>query len=285
MNNQQELSLIRIIYFTTQFYLIGLNKFFPMWKNVPLELWRPHGLLIFFPELFIQNHFSVLILIWQLSFIFCILGLFYRLNVLLNLSLGTIIIGYCHGFGTYFHIYMPIILCNLILAFSPANLCFSLDKLFWKKNSSQIDNIFAKLSIFNVKMIICLVYFSAGISKLINGGISWVYSDTLRNYFVGAFLNYPDINYLPRKLALSRYLYEWPLICKILAGLTILFELTLPLALFKRFRYYILTFVVFQISVYFLLYLSFMSFFVIFSVWLPALIAPLLTSKFKNINE
>jgi hypothetical protein len=82
-----------------------------------------------------------------------------------------------------------------------------------------------------VRVIFVTVFFAAGLSKLRAAGLSWVMSDTLRHYILeNQYVFHADAIH-----AWSRPLVEWlvgyPVLCRILAGLTLVLELSAPLAL------------------------------------------------------
>lgn len=274
MTYSQRLGLTRILFFTMMLYLMASRDYFWGWALVPEEFWYPTGVFSWFSEPPITTPIlKVFVYSWRLSFIPVILGLGYRYFGPINAILGFLIVNFAHSYGYQTHTYMPLILASLPLAFSPAADSMSLEKYLWKKKPQHNEEIY-KRTIFNLKLVFCVVFFCAGLSKVINGGWQWVAGDTLRNYFVNASVIYTDINFLARQTALNLKLYDWPLLCNILAAMAILIECAAPLALWRSRLAAIIvpSLFVMQTFIYFTIYVNFSYYLGLYLVWLPDLL-------------
>lgn len=272
MSSLRQLGLVRILFFSCQFLFMARGPFFSMWSEVPVALWYPNGLmsLIADPAL-VQSYLPTLVTFWKVSFLFVILGLGYKYVAPLNVLAGFFIVNFSHSFGSQIHIYLPIVLASLPLAFSPAGAKYSLDSLILKNRMATPNEKAVKLTLFNMRLVFCVVYFSAGLSKILRGGLSWVTGDSLRNYLISAPLNYPEGYHIGKELAWNIALYDWPILCRVLAGLTLILELSAPLALLGRgYSVVIITcLMIFQISIYLTVLVNFISYLPLYVVWIP----------------
>ena len=271
MKSSKEIAIVRILFFSLEYFLLARGNYFKLWAYVPSELWHPNGLMTFVEDpKSIQALIPYIFMFWKFTLPLLVVGLAYRIVAPLNAVAGFILINFAHSFGYQTHTFMPIVLGSLVLSFAPANTVLSLDKFIFRKPSIFGEDR-NKLGLFNLRLILCLVYFSAGLSKIINGGISWINSDTLRNYFIMAYINYPDVNPTARQLSLNTLLYDYPIVCRILAVVVIMIEIAAPLALLKGAWSVVIIFglLCLQISAYFTIFVNFQAYLILYIAWVP----------------
>ncbi|CAN5425489.1 hypothetical protein BH10BDE1_BH10BDE1_04540 [soil metagenome] len=275
MNDSKEasfnLGVTRFVYFALVFYLVGVERYFLDWQNVPTEFWLPTGPLLAFdrPPLSIEVH-TWLFYFWRWSLPACALGVGYRVLAPLNFIAGFILMNYAHSFGYQTHTYMPVLLVGLTLSFSAASDVLSLDSILfrkWLKPSNDVRLYALPLRI--AQLTFCLVFFSAGISKLRAGGVEWFTTDTLRNYFLLSSILYEDINAVAHQFRLNHALYSIPWLCHVLAFLTITLELSAPLAFFKRRAAWIIVPALFfaQVFIFFTIFVNFRIYLAAYAAW------------------
>lgn len=278
MSPMAQLGLVRILFFWLAYWQLAAHDYFLLWGGVPAEFWYPNGVMEFFsrPPLS-QDILMSLFTIWRWTFFPLIFGLGYRFIAPVNFVLGFIIVSFAHSFGYQTHTYMPVILVTLPLSLSPASDALSLDRLI-RKNSFILKPEVHERTLFNMKLVFCLVFFAAGTSKVINGGWEWVAGDTLRNYFLNASLVYSDINFRANDLAINILLYNWPILCKVFAGLAITIECSTLLILWKE-RLGVLivpALFIMQVAIYFTIFVNFSSYISLYIVWIVTLTSTLL---------
>ena len=265
------LAVTRFLYFALVFYLVGVDRYFLEWQNVPIEFWLPTGPMLAFdvPPLSIDMH-TWLFYFWRWSLPACALGLGYRVIAPLNFVAGFILMNYAHSFGYQTHTYMPVLLVGLTLSFAAASDVLSVDSiLFRKRLKPSIDVRLYALPLRIAQGTFCLVFFAAGVSKLRAGGFDWFTTDTLRNYFLLSSIRYEDINAVAHQFRLNHALYTIPWLCNVLAFLTIILELSAPLAFFKRRAAWFIVPALFfaQIFIFFTIFVNFRIYLAIYAAW------------------
>ena len=205
---------------------------------------------------------------------FVISGFGYKYIAPINAFLGLIVVNFSHSFGISIHVHMPVILASFPLAFSPAYLTYSIDSIFLREKWTINREQSGQRALFNMRLVLCLVYFSAGISKLRNGGVSWITGDTLRTNFIAAPINYPDVNSFARILSINTLLYDFPTLCRLLALLVVSIELAAPLALLGgAFSVIIISILLLlQVGAYFTIFVNFSGYLSLFAAWIPVFI-------------
>lgn len=237
--------------------------------SFPSELWLPQGLLVFFETPFSISTSAIQIIdwVWQLSALLCIFGFGFKYFSVVFLILTFFVHNVGHSFGYQTHSIMPLIVGLMILTFSPAAERLSIDSYLKKKKSSSLEDV--NLAVLTVRIVFCFIFFAAGLSKLVNGGLDWFLSDNLQNVFIQTQVYFPDTKKWVTSLGVPLYLAQHPLLCQILAAGTILLELITPLALLKgRVRNGIIFFIFLaQVGFYFALMANFRSYLALYLFW------------------
>jgi hypothetical protein len=228
------LGLCRVFFFAS-FYLLYLVREDLRWYALfPDGFFQPHSFFVWLP--FTSPSWDTLdglVTTFELSVILAALGLLTRMATAVSFVLGLYVIGlqFNYGYLHWAHAIVPLIMG--VLALAPCGDALSLDALIWKYRRRQRANAGGQYHwpVQLVRVIFVSVFFAAGLSKLRAAGLSWVMSDTLRHYI----LENQYVFHADAMQAWSRPLVEWlvgyPLLCRVLATLTVILELSAPLAL------------------------------------------------------
>lgn len=272
--NKYDLAIYRILFFALMCYFFGFSKYFVWFNLLPPEMWEPNGVLDLLNVRPLRySDFSVIFGLWQAALVFCVFGLFFRWVGPLCFFLGLYISCQGHSYGYQTHNYMPVFLATLPICFSRASDVFSLDYLFFKEKLKKlkVDESEYSWPIRSVQFVFCLVFFSAGISKVLHGGIDWVTSDTLRNYFMRAYISYFDVNTFATELRVNEWLYQHPLVCNLMAAVTVVVECASIFAFYsKRYAKMIVPMIFFfQVGIIFTIFVNFIYYIIIYLAWIP----------------
>ncbi len=188
------------------------------WLSLPAAGWETLGWLV---------------AAFELSVVLAALGLLTRIATAASFVLGLYVIGlqFNYGYLHWAHAVVPLVMG--VLALAPCGDALSLDALLRKYTTGRVVSPGGqhRWPVQLVRLIFVTVFLAAGLSKLRAAGLSWVASDTLRNYLI-------ENQYVFRAdatTAWGRPLAEWlvlhPGLCRVLAGLTLALELSAPAAL------------------------------------------------------
>jgi predicted DCC family thiol-disulfide oxidoreductase YuxK len=201
-------------------------------------------------------------------------GLFTRISTAGAFVLGTYLIGIPESFGKIHHADAILVWAMAVFALSRSGDGWSLDGLIRAaRRPGQPASPPSGEYTWPIRMmwlVMCVIFFCAGVSKLRHGGLSFVVSDALATHFIHA-------NYGIGRPA-GRPLTEWglwfarhPALCRFMGAGSLLFELALPLALFSRWARRIVVPGVFllQLGITFLMGPDFLRFAFCYLFWVP----------------
>ena len=169
-----------------------------------------------------------LLLIWKISMFFCIIGLLFPISSIIAFFGLLIMAGLPLNFGKIHHVnHMPVVILG-IMAFSFTAGGFSVDRLFFKKWMSKITVTTWALRTAQVYM--SLVYFASGYQKLNASGLDWIFSDNMQTILVTRSTVTP----------LGLWIAQFPMLCKMMALVTVVAQLSAPVALISlRWRLFV----------------------------------------------
>ena len=265
------LCVSRFFFFGYLFYLYR-GKSPSAWAEVPSVFWMP---ISFFDAFNIgvlpQESIAVLSLIWKAALLLSCLGLMTRVSTSLSFFLSIYLLGLPHNFGKIHHSDALIVVILGILALSRCGDAFSFDRVFkFMPNRHSPKSIKASAEytwpVRTCWLALCLVFFAAGVAKLRYSGLAWIFSDNMANILLlhHYFGNQPVTN-------LGLYLAQSEWICWLIAGTTLLFELTAPAALISKASRRILVpgLLLLQLGIALLLDVWFRPFFAAYLFWIP----------------
>ncbi|HET7599867.1 MAG TPA: HTTM domain-containing protein [Gemmatimonadales bacterium] len=161
-----------------------------------------------------------------------LVGLCTRPALLLFAGGNTLLVAHRYSYGELHHPEALLIIALWLLAVSPAGETMSLDALIERARiarhtakaapAAPVESPFARWPLRTVQWLLVLAYLSAGLSKLVNGGLDWFNGYTLVYYFAQDGLRWG----VPLGLELARH----PTLASLLSVGAVLLELTFALA-------------------------------------------------------
>jgi hypothetical protein len=254
------------------FLIATLVTSFSALGQLPVTILRPTGLMDLLPWSFYDQLLSpsgVLVFkgVMLVSLGLSTVGLFTSVTTKSSFVLVLLYQGLVRSFGHFNHDEMLAVYFLGVLAFVPCGDQFSLDH--WaKRKQPDKPNIAYGYPVLLMQLLMAWVYFSSAFVKLRVGGLKYLTPDNLpRLAIIHSLDNLHDTSF--------RYAFWLPQVrglLPIVVGLTLLWELIFPLAVFsRRARWWILGFgVVFHVSTLFLMNIFFpyqLAMYLIFVDW------------------
>lgn len=163
-------------------------------------------------------------LVWKLALFAAMAGIATRLSTAIACLLGIPLIGLTYCVSRPSHEMAAAAITLVVFALAWCGDAGSVDALLARRRGrpALAPSGEYRWPIRFVRVVISLAFFSAGLSKLRNGGLGWIFSDTLQ------------LTMAERGLPLGLWLAQWPRVCRALAGGVVCIELLHPLALVSR---------------------------------------------------
>jgi uncharacterized membrane protein YphA (DoxX/SURF4 family) len=270
------------VFFYLFIWLFTYPEYLFKTSHNPEGLWLPQGVFKFLsgPLLIPEKIIPFLVYSWHFLAAACVLGLFFRFSSVAFLVMTYFMYNLAHSYGYQTHTVMPLILVLIILASSPAGEFLSLDYFLKRRNPSDLSDY--NLTVLACRFIFCIVFFAAGISKVVNGGIEWITSDNLQNILIQTQIYFPDTKKWASSFKFALELARHPLLCHGVAAAIIGIELTVPLSLYKSsFRGWLIGLLLFaQFCFYFVLLVNFKTYLALYLFWInPASIVDYIQTR------
>jgi Vitamin K-dependent gamma-carboxylase len=241
------LGLCRIILFGTMFlYYVLTPRLFPSWGylgdfaswgSVSRAFWSPVWLMsvLHLPPASTQV-LAAMQIVWRAALLFSCVGLFTRISTAISFGLGIYLFGLAASFGRIHHTEHVLIFSFLIMACSRCGDAWSIDASIRKAKAPAVQGspVMSGEYTWPVRLIwvvIALIYFAAGISKVRHSGFDWIDSDSMRNYLISHAYH---ISVTDPLTSWGPALARTVMIPRILAAFGVIVELALPIALFSR---------------------------------------------------
>ncbi len=216
--------------------LFYLQIDFSDWADVDKFFWKPIWLFKHFRlPVFSKDQLVIIQFIWKAALGLSCIGLFTRMSTITSFVLGIYLIGLPHNFGKVDHSDAILVFIMGVMVLSRCGDSLSVDRLLLrllsKKNQSpSIPAASGEYTwpIMVAWLIMALVFFAAGVSKIGRSGLEWVMSDNMAILLIGS--NYGDSPLTTWGLRIAQF--GW--LCQMLAAGTIIFEIGFPLALISR---------------------------------------------------
>lgn len=280
-----DLGVNRILFYGWLFYARHDPLHFARFSALPASLWDPVTLFSMVETPIFSFSIALILNKLLLFFIFTSsVGFFTRSSTFVVALLYFVLVGSVQSFGYPTPDDLPLVLVALIFPFCSCGDSLSIDAVIrrWlakQVSTKDVSNVRAnpqtsdmyQWPIKLVQILFCLVFWSAGLSKLRNAGLNWITTDTVRNMILVAHTYRNDFLEPTRGMIFPIFIARYALMCKILATFTLALELVAPLALFvKRTTIPILLgLALAQISIYFLLFVNFKTFVALYFFWIP----------------
>jgi hypothetical protein len=226
------LSLCRALFFGAVF-LLYLREDFSAWGEVSESFWMP---VSFFKVLGVPSSdwLAVIESVWRVFLALSCLGLFTRLSTVTSFVLGLYLLGLSYNFGLLTHSRGLVVIVLGIMALSRCGDGFSIDRLIRMRRGSEPSIRRPRASgeytwpVRAVWLMLALVFFAAGVSKLRHSGLEWIFSENMATTLIWAqYRQFPLVSW-----GLDLAQYGW--LTRLMAAATIAFEISYPLTLFSR---------------------------------------------------
>jgi len=264
------LGLCRILFFGALF-LLYLDYDVTRWTEVSDSLWMPVWIFqILHLPILSSSLLVVLQSVWKISLALSCIGLFTRVSTVSSFILGTYLIGLPMNFGKVGHNEGLLVFVFGIMALSRCGDSCSIDRLIWKARrrndtSRQRPQVSGEYTwpVRAVWLTFALIFFAAGVSKLRQSGLEWVFSDNMAVLLLRA--QFEGKSAVPWVFFLAQH--QW--LTQLMAAATVAVEVGYPLALFSRRARWILVPSVFsmQIGISLLMGVTFSSFLICNLFW------------------
>lgn len=169
--------------------------------------------------------------LWKASLLLSFVGFVTRVSTVVAFVLGVYLIGVPYNFGKTDHMTALVVFVLGIMALSWSGDAWSIDALFRRKRGAAPPPPSGEYRwpVRAVWVAMSVVFFAAGMAKLMQGGLAWVTSEHFQISLVQRFY---DPN--PPTVRLGLWLAAHPLLARTFAGVSLLGELLFPLALVSR---------------------------------------------------
>lgn len=225
------LAVCRVLFFGAMF-LLYLPQDFSLWASVTDALWSP-TFLFMLPLLLVgEPALNIMQIVWKAALLLSCLGLFTRASTVTSFVLGLYLLGLPHNFGKVYHNDALLVFVFGILMASRCGDALSLDRRLGLAQLIVSEEGEAsgeyRWPIRAVWLVFALIFFAAGVAKLRNSGLAWVFSENMsvllikQQYDYGALVNW------------GVWFAQSPWLYSSLAATTLLLEAGYPLALVSR---------------------------------------------------
>lgn len=266
------LGFCRILFFGGIF-LFYLQSDFSAWAEVDKFFWKPIWLFkSFHLPVLTQDSLAIIQFIWKAGLGLSCIGLFTRMSTIASFVLGIYLIGLPHNFGKVNHSDAILVFIMGVMVLSRCGDSLSVDRLLLrlrsKKNQSPAKPAACGEYTWPIRvvwLIMALVFFAAGVSKIGRSGLEWVMSDNMAILLIER--NYGDSPLTSWGLYIAQY--RW--LCWMFAAGTIVFEACFPLALISRRARWIIVpaMTSIQIGIAIILGPGFRQFMLVYLFWIP----------------
>lgn len=227
----ETLGIARML-FLGALFVMYLRLDMSAWGAVSEAFWMPIALfrVVPLPRLSVEA-LDVLQTIFKASLLLGAAGLFTRPACTVAAALGLYLLGLPHNFGKTHHFDTVIVITLAILAVSRSGDSWSIDA--WRRSRSgqpaATPSGHYRWPIRSVWLLLSMVFFSAGALKLRNGRLGWMFSDNLS---VMLTQHAYQVSNADPMTSWGLWIAQFPVLCTIIAVLTVATEFGYPLALF-----------------------------------------------------
>lgn len=168
---------------------------------------------------------------WKASLLLACAGLLTRVSTAIAFVLGAYLIGLPYNFGKTDHMTAIVVFTLGFFALSHSGDAWSIDSWIRRRfrgRSPPPPSGEYRWPVRAVWLTMSLVFFAAGMAKVIQGGAAWVFSQHMEISLVQRFY---DPN--PPGIRLGLWIAQHPWAARTMAGASLLGELLFPLALFS----------------------------------------------------
>lgn len=268
------LGICRILFFGSLF-LFYLPLDVSDWAGVSHAFWMPIQLFYRFQLPVLScSMLTMLQAFWKIMLVLSCIGLFTRVTTAGSFFVGIYLLGLPHNFGKVHHNDAIVVIVLGIMALSRCGDSWSVDQIVGKARRGDISWTERPMSgeytwpVRMVWLVLALVFFAAGISKIRYSGLEWIFSDSLANMLIESHYHANNADPLT---SWGLYLAQYSWLCRLLAAATIIIEVGYPLALFSwRARWILVPAAFFMlIGIYVVMGPTFVQFLFCNLFWIP----------------
>lgn len=268
------LGICRALFFGAIF-LLYLRQDFSAWGEVSKSFWTPIWTYktLHLPLLSSES-LAVIEGIWKISLALSALGLLTRISTVSSFVFGSYLLGLSYNFGSLSHSRGLVVIVLGIMAASRCGDGFSIDRLIRRARlpsrglSVRHPHLLSGEYTWPVRavwLMLALVFFAAGVSKLRHSGLEWIFSENMAIILTRAqFTQFPLVSW---GLDLAQYVW----LTQLMAAAAIVFEVGYPLALFSRRARWVIVPTVFimLVNIWLLMGPPFYTFLICNLFWVP----------------
>jgi predicted DCC family thiol-disulfide oxidoreductase YuxK len=206
-----------------------------VWHNVPKEWFQPIWIFKFFHwKLLSPGKLLLMETVWKIALFFACIGFFTRLSAFIGFAFGLYLLGLANCWGKTGHGDAMVTLLICVFAIARSGDGWSIDALIRaakRRDTRPPDQMLSGEYTWPVRcgqLVLSMVFFNAGCTKLIRSGLAWVTSDNMAILLIQHHFSSAPLTDWGLKLA------QYPLLCKIMAGGSLATELSFPLALVSK---------------------------------------------------
>jgi hypothetical protein len=238
------------------------------WADATPGMWKPIWLFAWLPGPVVSSDFMAgAQLAFMAALALCCVGLCFRWSSIAAFALGLVVYGLPHCFGKVGHAQTLSVFVLGIFALSHAAHAWSLDawisRLRGRPVPPQISSEY-QWPVRLMQALMATVFLAAGLAKLRHSGLAWIYSDHMQNTLLECY-------YLGKTppTRLGPWVAQQPLLPNLLAGVSLVAELTAPVALLsRRYRWLVIPSLAgMQLGIYYVMGISFWHYLALYFVW------------------
>lgn len=268
---QKDLSIARFLFYILIF-IFFLNKNFNSYAHLPEAFYEPVFILQFLsaPSPSHFPHFELFVLFWRATLITSALGLFSSVSKWTSFVGGFYLLSLDTSYGFDHHrYYILVILMGLLCLFNLSQ-HYSIDKFLFNNNESFPPQPNPTILL---KLAFCMMYFSAGFTKLKMTGFDYFTEDTMKEFMIIAKNIYAPYRHHEIEFFenIRLFVLQNHFAPKIIAFLGLSFELLSPLAILNKKLSipFMLAVLFMHFSIYVLMYIHFFEVLCGLVFWLP----------------
>jgi hypothetical protein len=163
--------------------------------------------------------------VWKISLLTACLGLATRVSTVVACVLGVILLQLPNDLGKQAHSMAPASVALIVMALSACGRVGSLDWAIarWRGRVVRVSEVETGWPIHTMRVVLCLVFFCAGLHKARTSGLHWVFSDNMQMLMIAQ-----------RRGGITPWIVQHPALCVAMAAFGLTTEFFYPLALLSK---------------------------------------------------
>jgi hypothetical protein len=239
------------------------------WGSVPLSWRDPIWIFERLHLPFVSDRaLSVLVPVWKVSLLLSCVGLATRVSTVVAFVVGSYLVALPYNFGKTDHMTALVLFAIGILTLSRCGDAWSVDALIRRRMGRAAPAASGEYR-WPVRMVwltMAVVFFAAGMAKVMQGGLAWVFSD---HFAISLVQQHYSLDPPGVKWGLFVARHAW--MAHLLAAGAVVLELAAPLALFSRRLRWVLwpSLLLMQVGIGVLMNVWFTRFMFVYVFWVP----------------